>query len=60
MGFKKKKKTAVVKNKTKVESARLTVTREHLPALQCSVTIILCRNGDVFCHRTAEESATKM
>lgn len=30
----------------------LTITTEHLPELQCFVTIILCRNVHVFCHRT--------
>lgn len=57
-GFKKKKNRP--KKKTKGRNcAMLTVTTKHFPELQCFVTIILCRNVQVFCHRTAAKGSDK-
>lgn len=61
MKWLKKKKIAIEKKKkTKGRiCATLPVTTKHVPELQCSVTLILCRNVHVFYHRTTAKGSEK-
>lgn len=52
------KKTVVKKTKGRI-CAKLTVKTKHLSELQCFVTIILCSNVHVFCHRTIAKRSEK-